>query len=121
MLTEDICNRIVSAYAIGSSVKVLANEYGYDVSTIRKVLKRAGVFDRCREMGKSAYAVDVDYFRLIDAPDKSYWLGFIFADGWVVRREGYLSFGVELKESDVGHLEKSEEHTSELQSHSFIW
>lgn len=51
------------------------------------------------------------YFQNIDTPNKAYWLGFIYADGWV--RLIYFGskvikgeVGLELKDTDVGHLEK---------------
>lgn len=41
-------------------------------------------------------------FQFIDSPDKAYWLGFMYADGYLC--SGNYSFGITLKESDVKHL-----------------
>lgn len=43
------------------------------------------------------------YFENIDNSDKAYWLGFIYADGYITRK-GEL--GIELKYSDEHHLQK---------------
>lgn len=42
-------------------------------------------------------------FENIDNPDKAYWIGFIYADGYITKA-GEL--GIELQYSDSGHLEK---------------
>lgn len=51
------------------------------------------------------------YFRDIGTPDKAYWLGFIYADGWVrLIYSGNKIYkgevGIELKDTDIGHLKK---------------
>ena len=49
------------------------------------------------------YNYNKDYFKLIDCEEKAYWLGFIYADGYVsVNQE----FGIEIKASDHQHLKK---------------
>lgn len=49
------------------------------------------------------YDFDHHYFENIDTEEKAYWLGFIYADGWI--SEPY-AFGIELKASDADHLKK---------------
>jgi len=54
------------------------------------------------------YQYNKDYFYVIDTEEKAYWLGFIFADGYVIydkQRRNY-EFGIELHEDDFKHLEK---------------
>ena len=46
---------------------------------------------------------NVFYFENIDSEEKAYWLGFIYADGWITK-DGTL--GIELKQDDFSHLEK---------------
>lgn len=64
---------------------------------------------KLRELGlvngpgmRPVYTADHGYFRVIDTEEKAYWLGFISADGCVMRR----TLTVALKESDRGHLHK---------------
>ena len=46
---------------------------------------------------------------MIDTEEKAYWLGFIYADGYIINSiKGKTSdaFGITLQEKDKGHLEK---------------
>lgn len=55
---------------------------------------------------KKSYTVNLNYFDVIDTEEKAYWLGFIYADGFVhIDKSGY-EFGVELSSIDIDHLEK---------------
>jgi len=48
------------------------------------------------------YEVNQDYFKSIDTEDKAYWLGFIYADGYLNKNGN--TFGIELKDTDIEHL-----------------
>lgn len=48
------------------------------------------------------YSYNTNYFEKIDTEDKAYWLGFIFADGWISGSE----LGIELCRKDIKHLKK---------------
>lgn len=53
------------------------------------------------------YTLNEDYFETIDSEDKAYWLGFIYADGFITKRKpgfGQNILGITLAEKD--HLEK---------------
>lgn len=45
------------------------------------------------------------YIKLIDTPEKAYWLGFIYADGYVRDTAGHRMMGIALSERDRKHLE----------------
>ena len=49
------------------------------------------------------YRFNVNFFDEIDTEEKAYWLGFIYADGWV---HGDYNFGMEIKYTDREHLKK---------------
>lgn len=55
---------------------------------------------------KSKYIYDKNYFKTIDSEDKAYWLGFIYADGYVSRSETNSELGIELQIRDIEHLKK---------------
>ena len=55
---------------------------------------------------KSKYIYDVDYFKEIDTIEKAYWLGFIYADGYISIGKQNYEFGIELQGSDYKHLKK---------------
>lgn len=50
------------------------------------------------------YSFNENYFETIDTEDKAYWLGFLYADGYVNSQK--TSFELRVKESDYHHLEK---------------
>lgn len=50
------------------------------------------------------YSLNKNYFQEINSPEKAYWLGFIFADGFVHRTGN--SFVLTLQEKDRNHLIK---------------
>lgn len=55
-------------------------------------------------LGKSDKRFNIDKFSLIDTEEKAYWLGFIFADGYI--SEKTFTFELGLQASDVVHLHK---------------
>lgn len=65
---------------------------------------------KARKLGlsKYPYTCDYNYFDNIDSEEKAYWLGFIFADGYISVNENNNSgcVGIDLCLSDIGHLKK---------------
>lgn len=61
------------------------------------------------------YTADFHYFDNIDTPEKAYWLGFIWADGYIVKRNRQYSensnrveynLKLAIKDIDAGHIQK---------------
>jgi hypothetical protein len=78
--------------------KEIANNLGY---TERQV--RGWINNNC---DKKLRKFNDDYFSIIDSPNKAYWLGFIFADGWIhkdIKNRNY-ELGIELQLSDIKQL-----------------
>ena len=44
--------------------------------------------------------IKFDYFKSIDSIEKAYWLGFIFADGYINRAETMFRFCLSVKDED---------------------
>lgn len=57
-------------------------------------------------LSKRKHLYDRNYFSSINEENKAYWLGFIYADGWVCVSKDGSELGIELQESDKKHLEK---------------
>lgn len=57
---------------------------------------------------KSKYTYNQDFFKEIDTEEKAYWLGFIYADGYVISNEDKRNYelGIELQNGDMNHLKK---------------
>ncbi len=69
-------------------------------TTINKVIDERGI--RKPYTGWTKYHVDETYFETIDTEQKAYWLGFLYADGFVSGNH----FGLSLCCSDEQHLQK---------------
>lgn len=63
----------------------------------------------------SKYSFNENFFGVIDTEEKAYWLGFLYADGYVSEKKSNIELG--LKEGDIGHLEKFK--TSLNSNHNF--
>lgn len=97
---------IIEEYQKGASSVKLAEKYGYKAPTICSMLKRNGISRRSNKENSRKYHYDVNYFENIDTPDKAYWLGFIYADGYIHGQNNNKLLGIALSEKDTEHLEK---------------
>lgn len=103
-LTKEDEIRIIELKKLKTPLNLIKNEFNIkNNKTIYDVLKRNG---RDHIVGNKKYKVDENYFNVIDTESKSYWLGFLYADGYVRYkndRSGELK--LKLKLSDRGHIE----------------
>ncbi len=87
----------------GVKIRQIMSEYSIkSVKTIYDIVKRNGI----KRIGNKKYQVDDDYFSNIDTEEKAYWLGFLYADGYVrlkYNRSGQLK--LKLSSKDRSHIE----------------
>lgn len=100
MAKIQIPESVLNEYKNGKSIRSLEKEYGYSVPTIIRRLKDAGIHQREDEKGKR-YTINESYFERIDSEDKAYFLGLLYADGYIVGN----TVGIDLQESDKQLLE----------------
>lgn len=86
---------------------VKKNRFEMSYSEMGKKLGRTrnAVMVKLNKMGlklEKKYSANFGFFDTIDSEEKAYWLGFIFADGFIEQ----FGFGIHLKGSDIGHLKK---------------
>jgi len=85
-------------------LKLIISEFGIkSKKTIYDVIERNG---RDKIIPNKKFTVDENYFENIDTQDKSYWLGFLYADGYVRmknNKSGELRLKLGLK--DKQHIE----------------
>lgn len=92
------------------SVATLRASYGVKTFTQKTGLIKIAATGEVRKKGSVRGAVRTDglkedYFCLIDTPEKAYWLGLLFADGWVSFRKGQpKELGLALKVADKNHV-----------------
>jgi len=86
----------------GVSNSNIIKKYNISQGCLTNIIKRNG---REHLISNKRYEVDQNYFENIDDQDKAYWLGFLYADGYVrmkYGRSGHLK--IRLKNTEIDHL-----------------
>lgn len=105
--TEEFKNKILEEYNDGLSTIKIGKKYNICTSSIWRLLKKNPNFkSRSNEINSKKYYYDENFFELIDTEEKAYWLGFLYADGYVSCRKYNHILGISLAEKDFHHLEK---------------
>lgn len=107
-VSEDIQNEIVNKYKNHISGINIAKQYDINSNTVYKILKNHNVQIRNDREKSLLYELDENYFEKIDSEHKAYWLGFIYADGYITAKRQYSNpkFGITLSSNDRLHLVK---------------
>ena len=105
-VAREIQDEVVNVYKSGVSRTEISIETGLDMRTINRILDNNNVYIRTQgEMAKK-YEVDYTFFEKIDTEAKAYWLGFIYADGYISKKERDSDvLGIALSSKDRKHLE----------------
>lgn len=80
----------------------IASEMNCSLCGIYDALKRWGIKTRNLSESHKVYSLNENYFEKIDNEEKAYWLGFIYADGYITGSK----LGISLAKCDIDHLEK---------------
>ncbi|MDA1977075.1 hypothetical protein PDL67_11015 [Bacillus cereus] len=91
---------IIELYYRNASLEDIEDLAGASKRAVRRVLKEAGIDTR----RKNRYTLDEHYFDEIDTEQKAYWLGFIYADGFV-GDDKFNNIVIALSEVDLPHIE----------------
>lgn len=102
--SEDQIAFIINEYNNHHSTTKIANKFKVSRESIRNVLRK----NNCKvlsleELGKINYPRNSDYFQEINSPDKAYWLGFLYADGYISKTG---AIRINLADKDEDHLRK---------------
>lgn len=105
MIEKEILNKIIELYKNKKSFTEIGKQVGIDRHKISYILQKEGLYKKKNKANKNiTYKKDETVFELIDCEEKAYWLGFMYADGYV--NEVYSSIRIALKEEDYNHLVK---------------
>lgn len=100
---DEYVNTLYQQHIDGKSISEIARSINKDPSTINKLFssRKLKIIDRpyCEVYKK--YTYDKTYFDKIDTHEKAYILGFLYADGWVIKKsENCYTLGICLKRED---------------------
>lgn len=100
-------NEIIDLYINKKiSCKSISSQLGYSLCGIYDALKRWDIQTRNLRESHQIYSFNESYFKIIDSKEKAYWLGFIYADGYVTGK----NLGIALSVVDKTHLMKFKEN-----------
>jgi len=95
-------------FANGIPIEEVMNKYEVSYASVYNAIKRYNI-DYNYTYGRTIF-FNENYFEAIDTSEKAYWLGFIFADGSVVKTDKKVStynrLQINLSIKDKNHLEK---------------
>lgn len=93
--------KIIDAYTVQKlSIAKVAAQFGITADRVLSILKKNNI-PRRSSSESHKLPVDSNFFHEINTEEKAYWLGFMYADGYVTNR----TMGIKLQESDSSHLE----------------
>lgn len=101
-------NKIIEAYKNNMSLREIEKEFKVLRATVSKFLEEQNI-KKIKGNHYRKYFHDFDFFENIDTEEKAYWLGFMFADGYIVNNEnryGEDEFGLTLAEDSLDSIEK---------------
>lgn len=105
---EKIRQKVIDDYINGKSMRQIEQEYGINRATLSKYLTKHHIKTTVGNHFRT-YHHQEDFFEKIDTEEKAYWLGFMFADGYISNNEhryGEDQFGLSLSEVDIDVLYK---------------
>lgn len=91
---------VLNQYFLLKSIHKVAKYFNMSIGPIKKILKSNGV-----HLTNRRYKVNHNYFDNIDTEEKAYWLGFLYADGYIRERDSGNSLEMKLSVKDKHHLE----------------
>lgn len=109
--SEEQILQMYQEYNDGVSSVQLAKKHHSNASTILSLFKNRNLIARSNKQNSRKYTINENYFENINTPEKAYWLGFIYADGYITskRKTNSQNFGVSLAIKDKTHLNKLNE------------
>ena len=90
---------IIERYKNNESSEKIAKDYKMNGTTVCRILKRNGIKIRPGKENKRKLDLEINWFKNIDTEVKAYYLGFLYADGNVSKREN--SFKIEIHKKDI--------------------
>ena len=107
-VSDEKRQQIVEDYINGKSMRQIERDYDVTRQSVAKYLEEKQI-KTTKGNHYRKYRHQYDFFENIDTEEKAYWLGFMFADGYIVdhsHKYGEDHFGITLHSKDVATLEQ---------------
>lgn len=107
-VSDEITQQIIEDYKKGKSIRQIEKDYDVTRRSVAQFLEEKQI-KTTKGNHYRKYTHQYDFFEKIDTEEKAYWLGFMFADGYILdnsNRYGEDSFGITLNSKDIGTLEQ---------------
>lgn len=107
-VSEEIQQQIIEDYLNNKSLRQIQKDYEVTRQTVAKFLEKKGI-KNTKGNHYRKYFHNEDFFETIDSEEKAYWLGMMFADGYIVDNSnnyGQDKVGLSLAEDSLDVLEK---------------
>ena len=105
--------QMIDEYQSGMSMQAIATKYNWNPASVQKMLKAYNIPTRNLSQARRnylGYTLNENSFEKIDSPDKAYWLGVMYSDGFISTANDYTNyFGISVHEKDEEWLEKFKE------------
>lgn len=99
---KEVREEIVNLYSKGFSSKEIKEKLGVGFTKIFKALKKENIKSRLpNDASYLTHNTKQDFFETIDSEDKAYILGFIYADGYISRKDNRLQIGLAIKDLNL--------------------
>jgi len=107
---DPLLEKSIDLYQTGLSTIKIREITGIGFCKLTTNLKKRGL-TRSNKINSRRYDVDHNFFNKIDNEHKAYWLGFIYADGYVSKKtKTEKKLGISLSTKDINHLETFKKH-----------
>ena len=107
-LNDEQIQQIIQDYQNNKSMRQIEKDYGVTRQSVATYLEKIGI-KTTKGNHHRKYTHQYDFFENIDTEEKAYWLGFMFADGYIVdysNKHGEDKFGITLHSKDKETLKQ---------------
>lgn len=108
---KQILENIINDYQNRKSMRQIERDYGVTRQSVAKYLEEQKI-KTTKGNHYRTYNHNENFFEIINTEEKAYWLGFMFADGYIVNQQnryGQDQFGITLAKTDIEVLYKFKE------------
>ena len=99
--SEEDVESIVSKYMNGDSAISIAKQFNVSPTPIYKLLKNRNIKIRTISEASRKYSLNEQYFEEINSPNKAYFLGFLFADGYNDEKRNSIEVSCSEKDEEL--------------------